>query len=261
MTREAIPAERRQRILARLREHGAVRVSVLSHELAVSDVTIRRDLAQLESEGTLERTHGGGVITHRMDSEPEYIDKDQRQLEGKERIGHLAASIPEPGETLFVNSGSTSRHVLRHLAERADLRVITSNAAALAHAGSDNELIVVGGTYRAQSNSLVGPLANQHIRQMHADHTFLGVDGISLVRGLSTPSPWEGEIARLMIEQTRGSVVVVADSTKLGVIADFATAPLSAVDLLITDEAPPEDFATSLKDNGIRLLVTGADCL
>ena len=259
MTREVIPAERRKRILVRLREHGSVRVSVLSSELAVSDVTIRRDLAQLESEGILERTHGGGIITHRMDSEPEYIDKDQRQREGKMRIGRLAAGIPEAGETVFVNSGSTNGHVLRNLAERTGLRVITSNAAAFAHAGPDNELIVVGGTYRAQSNSLVGPLANQHIRQMHADHTFLGVDGISPVHGLSTPSPSEGEIARLMIEQTRGSVVVVADRTKLGVVADFSTAPLSSVDVLITDEAPPEDFVESLVDSAVRLIVAGHD--
>ena len=259
MTREAIPAERRKRILDRLRENGAVRVSVLSNELAVSDVTIRRDLALLESEGTLERTHGGGIITQRLNSEPEYSDKDQRQREGKERIGCLAATIVEAGETVFVNSGSTNRHVLRSLSERAELRVITSNAAALAHSWPDNELIVVGGAYRAQSNSLVGPLANQHIRQMHADHAFLGVDGISPVSGLSTPSPWEGEIARLMIEQTRGSVVVVADRTKLGVIADFATASLSAVDLLITDEEPPEDFAASLVNSGVGLLVAGPD--
>ncbi len=259
MTREVIPAERRKRILVRLRQHGSVRVSALSGELAVSDVTIRRDLAQLESEGILERTHGGAVITRRMEGEPEYTDKDRRQREGKRRIGRRAADIPEAGATVFVNSGSTNGHVLRNLAERSGLRIITSNAAALSHAGPGNELIVVGGTYRAQSNSLVGPLANQHIRQMHADHTFLGVDGISAVHGLSTPSPTEGETARLMIEQTRGSVVVVADRTKLGVIADFATAPLSSVDLLITDEPPPADFAESLSVSGVRLLVAGPD--
>lgn len=258
MAREVIPAERRQRILARLQEDGVVRVAALSTELEVSDVTIRRDLVQLESEGTLERTHGGALLTQRMELEPDYIDKDLREREAKERIGHTAAQLPQEGDTLFVNSGSTNSHLLHHLADRAKLRIITSNAAALARTGEQNELIVLGGTYRIQSNSFVGPLANQHLRQLHADHTFIGVDGISLLRGLSTPSAWEGEIARLMIEQTRGSVVVVADHTKLGVIADFATAPLAMVDTLVTDGAPPEDFAASLRDSGVRVVL--ADC-
>ncbi|GAB3491698.1 DeoR/GlpR family DNA-binding transcription regulator [Nocardiopsis coralliicola] len=256
-TRHVIPAERRRRILAALHAAGSVRVAELAGELSVSDVTIRRDLDRLEAEGTLERTHGGGLLATRLHAERGFGEKDERQSAAKDRIGRCAAELARSGETVFVNSGSTTARLLHHLADRSGLRIITTNAAAPLHHGGGSELIVVGGVYRARSNSLVGPLAGQVLRQFHADRAFIGVDGIGPRSGLSTPSPAEGEVARLMIERTRGTVAVVADHTKFGVAADFATAPLSAAGVLVTDSEPAPALARELHAAGVRLCVAG----
>ncbi|NDL59541.1 DeoR family transcriptional regulator [Phytoactinopolyspora mesophila] len=252
-----IPEERRQRIYDRLIEAGAVRVSDLSKELGASETTIRRDMARMEAKGVLERTHGGSILTRRMSSEPRYDDKDELEVGAKRSIGQAAADLVEPGEIIFVNSGSTNLQVLRHLALKQGVRVITNNAAALEAWREGNELVLSGGRYRQRSNSYVGPLAAQAIRSMHADRCFIGVDGISLRYGLTTPNEGESEIARLMIAGTLGSVVVVADHTKIGIVAQFASAPLERVSALVTDRPLAEDFEAALAELEVEVIYAG----
>jgi DeoR/GlpR family transcriptional regulator of sugar metabolism len=251
-----IPAERRHRIQEMLRAQGAVKVSTLSQLFEVSEITIRRDLEQLERDGRLERTHGGAVLSQRMRQEPLYTDKDQLHRAEKQAIGHVAAMLVENGDTLLINSGSTTLQVLRHLAGRHDVRVITSNMGApFAVHDPGFEVILVGGTFRRQSNSLVGPLATQSLRQVYGSKAFIGVDGISLKYGLTTPTLPEAEVARTMIERTRGPVIVVADHTKLGVVADFVTAPLDQVDVLVTDRGFDEGYREALEELSIQIMV------
>jgi DeoR family fructose operon transcriptional repressor len=252
-----IPEERRQRIYELLVEKGAVRVSELSRELGSSETTIRRDLARMEAKGVLERTHGGSILTRRMSSEPQYDDKDELEVGAKSAIARAAADLVEPGEVVFVNSGSTNRQVLRCLAMKQGVRVVTNNAAALEGWRAGNELVLSGGRYRQRSNSYVGPLAGQAIRSMYADRCFIGVDGISLRHGLTTPNEGESEIARLMIAGTLGSVVVVADHTKIGTVARFVSAPLERVSVLVTDRPLATDFEEALADLGVDVIYAG----
>ena len=259
---DLIPAERQEYIINLIQQKRAVRVSALSEVLGVSEITIRRDLEKLEEQGILERTHGGAILTQRMRQEPLYIQKERVQIEAKRAIGKTAAGLVSEGETIFINSGSTTRQIFSHLGHIPKLRVITSNAAAIAELGSREEpidLIVVGGTYRWQSNSFVGPIALSTIAQINASKTFLGVDGVSVQRGLTTPIQDEVEVARAMIAQTHGSIIVVADHAKIGVVAEFVTCPLKQVTTIVTDTALDDDWCESLAHDGIRIVVANPE--
>ena len=253
-----LPAERHRLIQKLLHERHVVRVSAMSELLGVSEVTIRRDLEELERRGVLERIHGGAISNRRLRSEPRYIEAMTSHAEEKRHIGRAAAGLVEPGDTLFLNGGTTTLEVFRHL-RGPNLRVATNHVGIPLEAGDrELDLIVVGGQYRAPSNSLVGPFATEALRRMHATKAFIGVEGISLRAGATTPSATEAEIARLMIERTRGDVVLVADSSKMGTVADFVVSGLDQVAALVTDGAIDPEFADGLVETGVRVTVAEA---
>jgi DeoR/GlpR family transcriptional regulator of sugar metabolism len=254
---QPLPAERHRRILEILHEHLVVRVSALSDQMGVSEVTIRRDLEALERRGLLERTHGGAVLTHRMRSEPTGVEAVASNPEEKRQIGEAAARMVEPGDAVYLNGGSTTLQVFRHL-RASGLKVITNHVGiALEAAEHDAELLLLGGHYRAPSNSVVGPFATDALRRTHATKAFVGVEGISLASGLTTPVAAEAEIARVMIEQTRGRVVVVADHSKVGSEADFVIVPLGQVDALVVDAGIGTEQRSQLADAGLEVVVAG----
>ena len=252
---QPLPAERHRRIQELLREYRVVRVSVLSEELSVSEVTVRRDLEVLERRGLLERTHGGAVATQWMRAEPAYLQAASTNPAEKRLIGAAAATLVEPGDALYLNGGTTTLQVFRHL-RTTGLKVATNHVGiALEAADRDVELLLLGGHYRAPSNSVVGPFATEALRRTHATKAFIGVEGISVGSGLTTPVAAEAEIARVMIEQTRGRVLVVADHSKIGTVADFVIAPLEEVDALIVDEGCSEEYRQRLTEAGIEVIV------
>lgn len=255
MSSRLIPAERRNLILAELEREGSVRVLELSNLLGVSEVTIRRDLELLEGERLLERTHGGAVLSRQIWVEPVYSAKHQSHLPEKRKIGAAAADLVEPGETLFINSGSTTLQIFRNLA-RKQAHVITSNAGVIPECQDlDIELSLTGGTYRGQSHSFVGALALQTLKRFYASKCFIGVDGISLQYGLTTPNLEEAEIARTMIENTLGKVVIVADHSKIGMVANCVSAPVEKVDILVVDPGIDEDYRQELENLGIQIII------
>ena len=258
MSSTLIPAERRKLISELVHSQGVVKVAELRDRLGVSEITIRRDLESLEQEGVLERTHGGAIYSQRMRVEPLYTDKDRLYRLEKEAIGRAAAALVQDGDTLLINSGSTTFQVIRHLclAGKQNLKIITSNMSAAGQMRDcDLELIFIGGSFRWPSNSLVGPLAVMTLEQVNANKTFIGVDGVSARYGLTTPIVQEAEIARLMIERAHGPVIVVADHSKLGVVADFVTAPVDKVDVLVTDEGFDEEYRAELEERGVEIIV------
>jgi DeoR/GlpR family transcriptional regulator of sugar metabolism len=250
-----LPAERHRRIQELLAERQVARVSTMSDLLGVSEVTVRRDLEELERLGLLERIHGGAVHTRRMRFEPRYLDAMTTYSEEKRAIGRAAASMVEPGDTLFLNGGTSTLEVFRNL-DAPDIKVVTNHVGmALEAADRELELLLLGGHYRAPSNSLVGPFAVDALRRVHATKAFLGVEGISRRSGVTTPTAVEAEVARLMIERTRGEVIVVADHSKLGTVADFLICDLDRVHRLVTDAGVGEDYRGELTEAGVDVLV------
>jgi DeoR family transcriptional regulator, fructose operon transcriptional repressor len=248
-----LPAERRRRILQLLRERGAVRASELATELGVSDVTVRRDLQALARRGLLERSHGGASPPGGTPA----IAVPTEHAASKRAVGRAAAALVQPGETVFLNGGSTALEVFRHLSGPAT--VVSNNVlAALEPVVRDVELILLGGHVRTDpaERTVVGPFATETLRRTFATRAVLGVGGISAGAGVTTPIAAEAEIARLMIEQTRGPVVVAADESKLGAVSDFAVCPLELVDVLVTDADPPALEREALERAGVQIVLT-----
>jgi DeoR family transcriptional regulator, fructose operon transcriptional repressor len=251
-----IPAERRARISDLLHEQRAVRVSSLSEDLRVSEMTIRRDLERLEGEGMLVRTHGGAVLRRHMAEEPLYLDNVAANAEQKLRIAQAAAALIQPGETVFLSSGTTAAQVLRHVDPSIEARVVTHNVGALGEAqGLGVELILVGGRYRPRANAVDGTIAVEQVNRFRAGRMLLGVDGFDMTEGLTTPTLGIASIERAMIDQTRGEVIVLADRSKIGVVADVVICHFDRVDAVLMDDGVDEDVREELTARGVRCIV------
>lgn len=253
---EMIPAERRARIVELLEERRAVRVSVLSETLGVSEMTIRRDLEQLEQAGLLSRMHGGAILKRRMVEEPLYASNVRAHSEEKRRIAKAGADMIQPGETVFLSSGTTAAQVLSHVDAQLKARIVTHNVGAISTAQHTSlEVVLLGGSYRSRSNTLEGPLAIEAVNTFHASRFILGADGVSLEEGVTTPSIGLAGVERAMIRQTRGEIAVLADASKFGVIGDVAICTLEKIDTMVTDDAVDKDVRDELGRLGIGQIV------
>ncbi len=256
MRTSAIPAERQVQIAKLVKEKGLVTVEALKEILGVSVITIRRDLAVLEEKGLLERTHGGAISTRPMMREFHYQEKDKINSLHKEAIGRRAAEMIEDGDTIFINSGSTTYQVVRFLSRLHNVRVITNNVAAAASFGTipGLELILTGGMYRPSSNCLVGEFAFQIVSQIMASKAIIGADGLSFKGGLTSPVYQEAAITRKMVERTQGTVICVADHSKIGKISNFLSIPVNSLDFLVTDWDFEESYRQNLETMDIEII-------
>ena len=259
MAKPLIPAQRRERIQEYLAVHKIARMDDLYAMLDASEATIRRDLEWMESEGIVERTHGGAMLSQRMTLEPEYLLRAQKLPEEKRIIGIMAASLIEDGDVVFINSGTTTTQVIRHIRGNAGITVFSNNlyvALEVGNAGFKHHLI--GGEFQPHSNSVAGRFATDNLRQVYADKAILGVDGISLIHGCTVPSNAEAEVIKQMIERTQGEIFIVADHGKWGVVSNFQVATIDEVDKWITDEAIDPSAFESLAVHPVEILVASA---
>lgn len=253
---EMIPAERRARIVDLVRERRAVRVSSLSEDLGVSGMTIRRDLERLEAEGVLVRTHGGAVLKRHMTEETLYIEREGASAEEKRRISEAAAALIEPGETVFLSSGTTAAQVVRHIPPHLEARIVTHNVGAVQEArGLRVEVVLVGGIYRPRPNAVSGPLALEQIARFHGGKMLIGVDGFDLEEGLTTPTMGMASVERAMMAQTRGEIIALADNSKIGVVADVVICGLDEIDTVMVDDGVDQGLRDEIVRQGLRCVV------
>lgn len=250
-----IPVERRKRILDILKRDHSVRVVELSELFDVSEVTIRRDLELMEEEGLLSRSYGGAVIGQHLQTEQLYANKSSSFQNEKELIGALAATLVNEGETLFVGSGTTTLKLFQHLGEKK-AQIITPNAGLI----TENDLpeldyVMIGGNYRKLSHAFVGTTAMFMIQHFHASKCFIGADGLSVKHGLTSASVDEAIFVRTMVEQTKGPVIVLADSSKFGTVASAFTIPIATIDIIITDEGVDEGYIQDLNALGVEVMI------
>jgi DeoR family fructose operon transcriptional repressor len=256
MTKPLIPAQRRERIQDFLAIHQIVRTADLCELLDTSEATVRRDLEWLEQEGVLERTHGGAVLNQRMTFEPEYMLRAQKHPEEKRLIGMLAASLIEDGDIVFINSGTTTTQVIRHIREGAGICVFTNNLNAALEVGEAGfQHHIIGGEFQPRSNSVAGRFAIENLRQVYANKAILGVDGISLKHGCTVPANAEAEVVRQMIERTKGEIIIVADHSKWGVVSNFQIASIDEIDKLVTDDGLDPSTVEALTLHDVKCLV------
>lgn len=250
--------QRQERILAEVIQQGGARVADLVEVLKVSDMTVRRDIEHLASRGLVERVHGGAAaIGTRSSEEPGFVAKSALAREHKHAIAIAAAALVQPGESVAISAGTTTLAVARELLSLTDLTVVTNSppVAELMHdpARRDRTVVLVGGE-RTPSNALVGPVALTALRGLHVDTLLLGVHGMAVREGLTTPNLVEGETDRAMVECGR-RVVVVADHSKWGVVGLSSIAGLGEVDVLVTDDGLPPAARRELQASVRRLIV------
>ncbi len=233
-----LAGQRQKLILDELRRRSAVRVSELTELLGVSDMTIRRDLDVLASAGLVHKVHGGATAPDRLSAdEPGFEAKSQRQLDEKEAIARAASALVEPGQAIGLTAGTTTWRLAHYLLDVPDLTVVTNSlqVASVLHAVPRPDLqVILSGGVRTPSDALVGPVAVATLRALHVDVLFLGVHGISVDAGFSTPNLLEGETDQAHLASAE-RVVVVADHTKWGVRGLSRIARLDEADVLVTD--------------------------
>ncbi|QQO07741.1 DeoR/GlpR family DNA-binding transcription regulator [Breznakiella homolactica] len=251
--------QRHKKILDYLNTVDSATVSDLSAELGVSEITIRRDLNVFFENGTIERFHGGARLIKKNLEESGFEEKGTLHSKEKDAIGQQASLLVSDGETIFVNAGSTTLSLLKHLSNRK-IRIITNNAAApgIITAETTMELILVGGEYRHTSRSLFGGIALAAISQIHASRCFLGTNGISARYGITTSVHPEAAINRLMVDQCMGTVIVIADGSKIGVVSNFSSLPISAIHILVTDESADPTALQAISDAGVEVIIASA---
>jgi DeoR family transcriptional regulator, fructose operon transcriptional repressor len=250
--------ERKQRILTALRRTPAVRVAELSRALGVSTASIRRDLADLERAGLLKRAHGGAISNGLAVSELSLAEKEDRYHAEKSAIGVMAARLIDAGDTIFLDSGSTTREIARELRHRRGVTVVT-NALNIGSelAASDVELILTGGQLRRGILSQVGPIAERAIAGLHVDKLFLAANGIDLDKGVTTPNLAEAQTKRAMVERA-GEVFLVADHSKFGRVTFGQICDLARIHAVITDDGLPDRMATAIAKRGVKLHLVSA---
>lgn len=244
---------RHRKIMELLYAKNAVSADELAQEFGVSKITIRRDLDALAELKLLERTRGGAVVSPHTSMESLFEEKDSVAKREKALIGKYVASSIEENDTVFLNAGSTTLEVLRHLREKT-VKVVTNNAAALSvDLDPKVELIMLGGEYRRQSRSLIGGMTLMGIHNVYSNLTILGINGINL-KGCTSAVYQETTVNGAMIEHTNGKIIVVADHTKMNAVSSFLTCPLSTIDLVITDWMSPPTFLAQLREAGVSVV-------
>jgi|YelNatPaOPRAMG01_1025707.scaffolds.fasta_scaffold08058_6 DeoR family fructose operon transcriptional repressor len=251
-----IPAQRHELILKHLTLHKISSCAALADYLQVSESTIRRDLEALENQGLIERTRGGAILNEHIRAEAEYVQRAQRFIEEKRSIGMAAASLIEPGDLVFINSGTTTAQLIQNIHGIPNVTLITNNTSALTDVhDADYELILLGGKYLPLSQAVVGTFTTDNLNQIYATKAFIGVEGISLKYGCTVSTFPEAEIIRLMVAHTQGPVIIVADHTKWGAVSNHLIARIEQINKLVTDEGFDANARLALLSRSVDVVI------
>ncbi|HMR48852.1 MAG TPA: DeoR/GlpR family DNA-binding transcription regulator [Arachnia sp.] len=237
---------REEEILARLVETGSLSVSGLAAGLGVSEVTIRGDLRALERRGLLVRTRGGAVPSVNTS----IMQREKANAGAKQRIAAAAAAMVVDHDTVMLEAGTTVALIVRHLASRRGLQVVTNSMLAFSHARGFPELnlILSGGVFHRESESLVGPGAERAMADFNTRLAFIGTDGFSPDRGLTTRF-LEGAQVETVMSQHAEETWLVADSTKFGQAGFVSFLALDQLAGIITDSGLPDGALAALEEH------------
>lgn len=239
-----------------LREDGSAKVLNLAKLFKVTEVTIRQDLERMEKDGMIIREHGGAYLKNIQDQVHTVPLTNQENLDKKALIAQKCLECIEPGDTIILDSGSTTTEVAKLLKGRKNLTVITNalNIALILGAEPGIEVIVTGGEFKPPTLSLTGQKAADFFKGLHAQKLFLATAGISLKAGLTYPSISDLVVKKAMIDAAE-ITYLVADSTKMGKAAFASLGALSLIDYIITDSAIEDKHKQLFKDNEIELII------
>ncbi|QIL78289.1 MULTISPECIES: DeoR/GlpR family DNA-binding transcription regulator [Hymenobacter] len=244
---------RKQYLLSALAQYGSLEVTAAAQQLRTTPLTIRRDLAQLAAAGLVVRTHGGAVLPGAVKNPVAFARKSTAHAAEKAALCQLAATQISAGDTIFIDCGSTTFPLcplIRHL----QIRVVTNSLPVLFElVGSAVQVVLAGGEVDAERQALHGTVAVEQLKRYRVDKAFLGVDGLSLQRGLSANSEAEAAIS-LAVAGAASHVYLLCDASKLEQDKYFQFAPLSLLDTLITDARASADLLAQYRKAGLSIL-------
>lgn len=237
-------------------EDGQVKVAVLSRIFKVTEVTIRQDLEKLEEQGLITREHGGAVLNNARSNVIDFQLVNQQNMDAKIAIATEAVKHINDGDTIILDSGSTTTEIAKLITGFHNLRVITNalNIAMILGRESGIDLNMTGGEFKSPTLSLTGEKAAQYFNNIHADKLFLATAGINLKTGLTYPSMSDLVVKKAMID-TSDTVYLVADSTKIGKSSFASLGALSLVDYIITDSNISQDEIKKFTDYDIKYII------
>ena len=260
-----LATQRQKAIIERVQSHGGARVRELVKELGVSGMTIRRDLEALAQRGLVRKVHGGAATMRSLAThEPGFEAKSTQREAEKEAIARRAASFVSPDSAVALSAGTTTWRLARKLVAIPGITVVTNSipVAAVLYPTSAalHQTVILTGGVRTPSDALVGPVAVAAIRSLNIDQLFLGVHGMSLERGFTTPNFLEAEVNQALVEAAR-SIIVLADQTKWDTIGLSTICQLDQADVLITDDSIGAETKALIEAEVGELLVVEATAL
>ena len=253
--REVFARERQQHIARSVEEHGRVRVTDLAERFDVSEVTIRKDLRVLETEGRVVRAHGGALAPSRSQPERAFEVRERLERIEKERIGAAAAALVVDGESIALDASTTALAMARHLKARGrwvHLTVITNGLRIASELAGYRGITVAmpGGFVRSEAMSVVGPLGSGLLEQVNIQKAFMGAAGFTMDTGLSDATDDEAQIKRLIVAAA-SEVVALVDHTKWGRSAFATFCPTGRLTAVVTDEEAPAGMVNELLQRGV----------
>ena len=249
--------QRRDRIVATIHENGKVRVSELSEEYEISEVTIRKDLEALEAEGHLKRVHGGAIGLNKLYVNMDLSERYKTNAQAKKSLAELAASFIDDNDTIFMNAGTTLTYVLRAIRDKKNISLVTNSVQNATEAAlySSFNVILLGGELDSKYQFTFGADAEKQLENYRAAKCIISVDGISAEAGLTLYYSNEASLARKMIELAT-KTIIVADSTKIGrgVFARITEAKKSHI--LVTNSSDKKKELSALEKLGVKIYHT-----
>lgn len=242
--------DRERTIVQLLTDEPLLTINEISEQLGVSVVTTRSDMDSLAEKGYIVRVRGGAIPAFH----PDIITRQQTNVDTKRRLARAAADIVHDGDSIMIESGTTTALIARYLLGRKNVRVVTDSTLILPYARANPmiSLEVVGGIFRPATESMVGPATVRELSRYHVRIAFIGSDGFSCEYGLTTNYVEAAEVTRTMAEHC-DTTVLVADSTKVGMRGFTRYMALSEVDILITDTNLDEDAMKEFDACGIAV--------
>ncbi len=244
-------SEREREILNFLTTDPSLSVTKISELLGVSSVTIRSDLGSLETQGFIIRSRGGASPAFH----PEILRRQKTQVEVKNQIARKAASLVSDGDTIMIEAGTTTALIAKYLTGKRNIRIVTNSTLIIPYARSNPgiHLSVVGGTFRPETEALVGPMALSGLESFFVKTAFVGTDGFTLENGMSSHFPEAAAVLKRVVERAE-TAVLVADSSKYGNTGFVSIMPLTAVAKIVTDRKLPQAAAERIRRQGVELV-------
>jgi len=248
--------ERRKRIVNLLKNKKRAGVNELSEEFDVSRATIRRDLSELEKDGFLRRTHGGAILSGSSKLEPSFKEKEDKLAAEKRAIGKKAAEIIKDGDTIFIDAGTTTKYIVDYLTDKNDLTIVTDALHIINKISEDNiecELIVIGGSFKKTTEVMIGPMAEDYLKKLRVDKSFIGSNGFNLESAATTPDLSEAKIKEIAIEIAAENFLLF-DQSKWEETYFYRFSELKQIDFIITDSID-EEKEKSLRQEKVEVIL------